>query len=107
MKRETWQPWEEEFLAEVVDEFPIKVIASKLERSESSILNKIARLGIKRFKADPVVKWSQDEVELFLNNTNAEISVMTGRPINEIADKRLAWNIARNGWDRFDPERAA
>lgn len=51
--------------------------------------------------------WKPEEIALFLRHTNAEIAEITGRDINEVGDKRLAWNIERNCWDVFDPERAA
>lgn len=49
--------------------------------------------------------WTKKELALLWRHTNAEVSEMTGRSIEEVGDKRLAVNIERNGWDVNDPER--
>ncbi|SAD50412.1 Uncharacterised protein [Enterobacter hormaechei] len=52
-------------------------------------------------------EWTAEEVAYLWRHTNAEVSEMTGRSIEEVGDKRLAVNIERNGWDVNDPERTS
>ncbi|EKD0800966.1 hypothetical protein OQ343_000753 [Escherichia coli] len=51
------------------------------------------------------MSWTKKELALLWRHTNAEVSEMTGRSIEEVGDKRLQTNIERNGWDVNDPER--
>lgn len=48
--------------------------------------------------------WSLEELALLWRHSNAEVSEITGRSIEEVGDKRLQTNIERNGWDVNDPE---
>ena len=50
-------------------------------------------------------EWTACELAALMRYTNAEVSEMTGRSIEEVGDKRLQTNIERNGWDKFDLER--
>ena len=49
-------------------------------------------------------EWTAEEIALLWRHTNAEVSEMTGRSIEEVGDKRLAVNIERNGWDKHNTE---
>lgn len=49
--------------------------------------------------------WSIEELSALMRYTNAEVSEITGRSIEEVGDKRLSVNIERNGWDARNPER--
>lgn len=51
-------------------------------------------------------KWTPEEIALFWRHNNAEIAEITGRRIQEVGDKRLWWNKARNGWLDDDKESA-
>lgn len=48
--------------------------------------------------------WSLEELALLWRHSNAEVAEITGRSIEEVGDKRLQTNIARNGWDKHNPE---
>ena len=48
--------------------------------------------------------WSLEELVLLWRHSNAEVSEITGRSIEEVGDKRLQTNIERNGWDKHNPE---
>ena len=50
-------------------------------------------------------EWTAEEIAYLWRHTNAEVSEITGRSIEEVGDKRLQVNIERNGWDNRDPER--
>ena len=41
-----WEPWEEEFLASAYKDMPVRLIAEKLERSESAIHTRARKLGL-------------------------------------------------------------
>ncbi|HCM9667472.1 TPA: hypothetical protein RCG92_000509 [Enterobacter roggenkampii] len=49
--------------------------------------------------------WSLEELALLWRHSNAEVAEITGRSIEEVGDKRLAVNIERCAWDKYDPER--
>ncbi len=49
--------------------------------------------------------WKTEEIALFWRHNNAEIVEITGRSIQEVGDKRLWWNLERNNWHNFDPEK--
>lgn len=50
-------------------------------------------------------EWSTEELAILMRYTNAEVTEITGRSIEEVGDKRLSVNIERNGWDVRNPER--
>ncbi|HGH4723929.1 TPA: hypothetical protein ACJIW3_004208 [Enterobacter hormaechei] len=52
-------------------------------------------------------EWATEELALLWRHSNAEVSEITGRSIEEVGDKRLQTNIERNGWDVNDPERTS
>ncbi|MGR7010962.1 hypothetical protein ACU63X_13305 [Klebsiella aerogenes] len=85
-----WQPWENLFLHEVSKTMPLPVIAAKLERSESAIIDKARRLEIKlpcRMNGRP---WTKAELFLLGRFTNEEIATATGRSIYSVRSKRAA-----------------
>ncbi|MBC9154699.1 hypothetical protein IBK28_02850 [Escherichia coli] len=49
--------------------------------------------------------WSLEELALLWRHSNAEVSEITGRSIEEVGDKRQQVNIERCAWDKYDPER--
>ncbi|MGV3963057.1 hypothetical protein ACV8SR_01135 [Citrobacter freundii] len=49
--------------------------------------------------------WSIEKLSSLMRYTNAEVAEITGRSIEEVGDKRLAVNIERCAWDKYDPER--
>ncbi|MCS2167593.1 hypothetical protein [Scandinavium manionii] len=50
--------------------------------------------------------WKPDELALLWRHDNARVAELTGRSVEDVAERRLQANIERNGWDRIDPERA-
>ena len=92
---ELWQPWENLFLHEVGRTMPVKVIAEKLERSESAVTRQASRIGaplISRMTGRP---WTAAELHLFGRFSEEEIATATGRSIYSVRSKRDA--LARSG----------
>lgn len=92
---ELWQPWENLFLHEVGRTMPVKVIAEKLERSESAITRQASRIGaplISRMTGKP---WTEAELYLFGRFSVEEIATATGRSIYSVRSKRNS--LARSG----------
>lgn len=92
---ELWQPWENLFLHEVGRTMPVKVIAEKLERSESAITRQASRIGaplIRRMTGKP---WTAAELYLFGRFSVEEIATATGRSIYSVRSKRNS--LARSG----------
>lgn len=50
------------------------------------------------------MKWSIEELALLARNSNPAVAEMTGRSVEEVAERRLQRNIEINCWDKFDPE---
>lgn len=51
-----------------------------------------------------VPEWTNEELEYLWRNNNAKVAELTGRSEQEVANRRLRWNLERNGWHRRDPE---
>lgn len=51
--------------------------------------------------------WSIEELEILARNNNKVVAELTGRSVDEVAERRLQRNIEINCWDEYDPERAA
>lgn len=51
------------------------------------------------------MEWSIEEVALLARNNNQDIAELTGRDVEEVAERRLQRNIEVNCWDKFEPER--
>lgn len=53
------------------------------------------------------MEWSIEELALLARNSNPVVSELTGRSVEEVAERRMQRNIEINCWDKFDPEREA
>ena len=53
------------------------------------------------------MEWSLEELILLVQHSNQAIAELTGRSMDEVAERRLLRNIEINCWDKFDPECAA
>ncbi|MGK9176054.1 hypothetical protein KXR87_23060 [Yokenella regensburgei] len=51
--------------------------------------------------------WSIEELEILARNNNKVVAELTGRSVDEVAERRLLRNIEANCWDKYDPERTA
>ncbi|WFV20742.1 hypothetical protein NFJ22_07045 [Citrobacter braakii] len=92
---EIWQPWENLFLHEVGRTMPVKVIAEKLERSESAITRQASRIGAPLISKMTGRPWTAAELHLFGRFSEEEIATATGRSIYSVRSKRNA--LARSG----------
>ncbi|WP_447875839.1 hypothetical protein [Serratia fonticola] len=114
---ERWQQYEDDYLVFAARDTPISVLAKKLERSEMAIATRAAMMGLRKINGTPLPRrkpkpkvytfkqWASDELALFFGNSNAEIARITGRPIEEVANRRLLENLRRNDWLFNDPEK--
>jgi len=122
-----WKNFEVEFLKETTESIP--EISTKLERSPEAIYRMMKRRGInnvsgliasqvrvyqiKRRRVLPqyrellsfVDRWSRTDLALFFIKTNEQIAEITGFSLEEVGDRRLLWNLQRNGWLHKDPEK--
>lgn len=113
---ERWQQYEEDYLVFAARDTSISVIAKKLERSEAAIVIRAAKMGLRRINGNPLPRrkpkpkaitftpWASNELALFFGHSNTEIAQITGRPIEEVANRRLLENLRRNDWLFNDPE---
>ncbi|MFV7280573.1 hypothetical protein ACNPG5_06475 [Citrobacter cronae] len=92
---ELWQPWENLFLHEVGRTMPVKVIAEKLERSESAVTRQASRIGAPLISKMTGRPWTAAELHLFGRFSEEEIATATGRSIYSVRSKRNA--LARSG----------
>ena len=92
---ELWQPWENLFLHEVGKTMPVKVIAEKLERSESAVTRQASRIGAPLIRKMAGRPWTAAEIHLFGRFSVEEIATATGRSIYSVRSKRNA--LARSG----------
>lgn len=53
------------------------------------------------------MEWSIEELALLARHSNPVVSELTGRSVEEVAERRLQRNIEINCWDKFDPELTA
>lgn len=53
------------------------------------------------------MEWSIEELALLARHSNQTVAELTGRSLDEVAERRLLRNIEINCWDKFDPECAA
>lgn len=52
-----------------------------------------------------MTEWTSEELALLWRHNNAQVAEMTGRTIEEVAERRLQANYERNNWHQFAPER--
>lgn len=90
----------------LIGRFSPEEIAEATGRSLPSVRCKINLLA-RTSGGKTMREWSREELALLWRHSNEEVAELTGRSIEEVGDKRLQTNIERNGWDKFDPERAA
>lgn len=102
ISRMTGKPWTAAELY-LFGRFSVEEIATATGRSIYSVRSK--RNSLARSGGLTMREWTACELAALMRYTNAEVAEITGRSIEEIGDKRLAVNIERNGWDKFDPER--
>jgi len=98
------RPWTkaEEFM---FGHFSCEEIAEATQRSIASVRGKRNKL-VKKYGGGIIPGWTRDELELLWRHDNARVAELTGRSVEDVAERRLQANIERNGWDRIDPERA-
>lgn len=102
ISRMTGKPWTAAELY-LFGRFSVEEIAKATGRTIYSVRSK--RNSLARSGGLTMREWTAFELAALMRYTNAEVAEITGRSIEEIGDKRLAVNIERNGWDKFDPER--
>lgn len=95
------RPWTDAELY-LFGRFTVEKIAQATGRSIFSVRSK--RNSLARSGGLTMREWSTEEIALLMRHSNEEVAQITGRSVEEVGDKRLAVNIERNGWDRFDPE---
>lgn len=95
MAQQPWERYELDFIVEVAGKMPLAVIAEKLERTPNSIKNKAAYLGLSLALERETKAWTPDESALFLSKSNNEISLITGRSIKSVVNKRYALGVQR------------
>jgi hypothetical protein len=85
--------------------FSCEEIAQATRRTLPSVRRKRNKL-MKKHGGALVPAWTRDELELLgRNSNNATVAEITGRNIEEVAERRLQANSERNNWPKFDPER--
>lgn len=95
------RPWTDAELY-LFGRFTVEEIAQATGRSIFSVRSK--RNSLARSGGLTMREWSAEEIALLMRHSNEEVAQVTGRSVKEVGDKRLAVNIERNGWDRFNPE---
>lgn len=90
MKCEPWQSWEEDFLRSVGGVMPTQMIAERLERTESAVETKAARIDVTLNLLPNRRPWTKAELSLFGRYSPEEIAAATGRTIFSVRSKRNA-----------------
>lgn len=97
------RPWTEAELF-LFGHFSNEEIAVATNRSIYSVRS-MKRTLLNRCGGEIVPEWTNEELEYLWRNNNAKVAELTGRSEEEVANRRLRWNLERNGWHRRDPER--
>lgn len=102
ISRMTGKPWT---AAEIYlfGRFSVEEIATATGRSIYSVRSK--RNSLARSGGLTMREWTSCELAALMRYTNAEVAEITGRSIEEVGDKRVAVNIDRCAWDKYNPER--
>lgn len=101
--RMTGRPWTKPELF-LFGRFTDEEIATATGRTIHSVRSK--RNALSRASGGSIMpEWIPEEIALFWRHTNAQIAEITGRSIQEVGDKRLWWNLERNNWHNFNPEK--
>ncbi len=97
MKYTLWESWEKLFLYEVGSTMPVRIIAEKLERTESAIISMAYQLKVPLMGRSRGRGWTQAELFLVGRFSPEEIAKATGRSLPSVRCKLNSLTRASGG----------